>query len=374
MKAIRSILIAGVIAAVLVPALAFAGGQPEKSGGGNSGSSSSGTMSSGSATSNIGLSGAGASFPYPYYSKAFDAYNQQTGVKVNYQSIGSSGGVKNITDRVVDFGASDAYLTDDQLKSAPATMVEFPTVIGAIVVTYNLQGSPTLKLTGDVIAKIFLGQINTWNDPAITSINPGVNLPNADILVVHRSDGSGTTFNFTYYLAQVSKDWADKVGNANSVNWPVGLGGAQNSGVAQLVTSTPNSIGYVELAYADQNKLPYATVQNKSGNWIVPSLDSSSLAGNTAIPDDTRIRLGNTAAAQGYPITSFTWLVLYKEQSYNGRTMDQAKALVNLMWWLIHDGQQYAKPLEYSPLPDAAVKKAEAILKSVTYNGTPILQ
>jgi phosphate transport system substrate-binding protein len=321
----------------------------------------------------VELSGAGASFPYPVYSKMFDVYNQETGIKVNYQSIGSSGGIKNIKDKVVDFGASDAYLSDADMESFSAPVVHIPTVLGAIVVTYNLSDNPTLKLSADVVADIFLGKITRWNDARITSLNPGVSLPNADIIVVHRSDGSGTTFNFTYYLSAVSPEWKSKVGNDKSVNWPVGLGGAQNSGVAALVTQTPNSIGYVELAYADQNNLPFATIKNAAGNWIVPSLDSTSLAANTTLPADTRIALGNTSATKGYPISTFTWLIIYKEQNYGGRSKEQAKALVDLLWWVTHEGQKEAKPLEYAPLPDAAVKIVEKILKSVTYDGKPIM-
>jgi phosphate transport system substrate-binding protein len=364
MKAFRSLMVAAVLV-LLLPAFALAGGRSE---------SAQPAMSSSSSGAKVELTGAGASFPYPVYSKMFDAYFQANGIKVNYQSIGSSGGIKNIKDKVVDFGASDAYLSDSDMSSFGAPVVHIPTVLGAIVVTYNLAGSPTLRLSGDVVADIFLGKITRWNDPRITGVNPGVSLPNADIIVVHRSDGSGTTYNFTYYLSAVSADWRAKVGTDKSVNWPVGLGGAQNSGVAALVTQTPSSIGYVELAYADQNKLPYATIKNAAGNWIVPSLDSTSLAANTTLPDDTRIALGNTSATDGYPISTFTWLIIYKEQAYGGRSMQQATETVHLLWWVTHEGQQYAKPLEYAPLPDAAVKKVETILKSVTYNGSPILK
>ncbi len=365
MKTVSCLTVAALVA-LLPPALAIAGGKSE--------SSRSAVASGAGSRSKVELSGAGASFPYPVYSKMFDAYYQETGVKVNYQSIGSSGGIKNIKDKVVDFGASDAYLSEADMASFDAPVVHVPTVLGAIVVTYNLAGSPTLKLTGEVVADIFLGKITRWNDRRIAGINPGVSLPEADIIVVHRSDGSGTTFNFTYYLSAVSADWKAGVGTGKSVNWPVGLGGAQNSGVAALVTQTPNSIGYVELAYADQNNLPYATIRNAAGNWIVPSLDSTSLAANTNLPDDTRIALGNTGAANGYPISTFTWLIVYKEQAYGGRSLDQARATVDLLWWVAHEGQQYAKPLEYAPLPDTAVKKVEAILQSVTCNGTPVLK
>ncbi|WP_455381512.1 phosphate ABC transporter substrate-binding protein PstS [Salinispira pacifica] len=325
------------------------------------------------ASSKETLTGAGSSFAYPIYDKMGKEYNAANGVQVNYQAIGSSGGIKNIKNKVVDFGGSDAFLTDAQIKEFDSSVIQFPTVAGAIVVTYNLSGNPTLKLTGDVLAKIYLGQITKWNDPAIASLNPGVTLPAQDIIVAHRSDGSGTTFNFTLYLERVSSEWKDKVGHGTSVNWPVGLGGAQNAGVAGIIKQTPGAIGYVELAYATQNNLPFATLKNKSGNWVVPSLKTTSLAADTSIPADGRIYLDNTDAPQGYPITTLTWVIAYKEQKYSGRSLDHARALADFFWWMIHDGQQYAEPLEYAPLPSAAVKADEDILRSMTYDGKPIL-
>jgi phosphate transport system substrate-binding protein len=348
----------------------FAGGQKE-----GSATSSSSTMSSTASSVPQGgeILGAGSSFAFPIYSKMGDEYNKITGAKLNYQSIGSSGGIKNITNKVVDFGASDAFLDDSQISAMPAPIIQYPTVAGAIVITYNLPGNPTLKLTGDTIAKIWLGQITKWNDPAIAATNPGVTLPSQDIVVAHRSDGSGTTFNFTLYLSRVNGDWQSKVGYNTSVNWPVGLGGAQNAGVAGIVSQTPGAIGYVELAYATQNNLPFATLQNKAGNWIVPSLASTSAAANTQIPADGRIYLDNTDAPQGYPITTLTWIIVYKEQNYSGRTLEQAQRLANFLWWTVHDGQQYAEPLQYSKLPAAAVTADENIIKSMTYDGKPIL-
>lgn len=365
-------LIPAVAVAALIAAgtLAIAGCQKE---GGASGTSTAARAGGAASSASGELLGAGASFPFPIYSKMFDEYYKATGVKVNYQSIGSSGGVKNIQNKVVDFGASDAYLSDEQMKSFDAPIVHVPMVLGAIVVTYNLPGSPTLKLTGPVVADIFLGKITRWNDPAIAALNPGAPLPAQDIIVAHRSDGSGTTFNFTYYLSRVSKEWADKVGNANSVNWPVGLGGAQNPGVAGIIKQTPGSIGYVELAYALQNNLPFATLQNKAGNWIVPSLESTSAAASAALPADSRVYLGNTDAANGYPIANLTWIVVYKEQKYGGRSAEQAKRLAALLWWMTHEGEGYAKELLYAPLPAPAVKQVEATLRSLTYGGKPLL-
>ncbi len=350
---------------ILSAGLLFAGGQKENS--------TPSAMNASSSSSSATISGAGSSFAYPIYSKMGAEYNKINGVQVNYQAIGSSGGIKNIKNKVVDFGGSDAFLTDEQIKTFDAPVIQFPTVAGAIVITYNLPGSPTLKLTGDVVARIWLGQITKWNDPAITSLNPGVNLPDQSIIVAHRSDGSGTTFNFTLYLSRVSSAWKDKVGHATSVNWPVGLGGAQNAGVAGIIKQTPGAIGYVELAYATENKLPFATLKNSSGNWIVPSLKSTSLAANTEIPADGRIYLDDTSAPEGYPITTLTWVIAYKDQKYSGRSMAQAKALVDFFWWMIHDGEQYAEPLQYAPLPAAAVKADENILRSITYGGTPLL-
>jgi phosphate transport system substrate-binding protein len=318
--------------------------------------------------------GSGASFPAPIYTKMFDEYNKVTGIKVNYQSIGSSGGRKNIQDKVVDFGASDSFVPDKDMAAFGAPMVHIPTVLGSIVVTYNLPGKPALKLTGPVVADIFLGKIAKWNDKAIADLNAGMTLPNLDILVAYRSDGSGTTDNFTMYLKAISPDWASKVGSGSSVNWPAGQGGAQNPGVAAIVQSTPGAIGYVEIAYAMQNKLPFATMQNKAGNWIVPSISTTSMAGAGSMPADTRIVLVNSDAPQGFPIVAMTWLLAYKEQKYRDRTFDQAKALVDLLWWVTHDGQKLAQPLDYAPLPDSAVKASEAIIKSMTYDGKPILK
>lgn len=353
---------------------AFAGGQKESSSAAPAVASANPSSTSSAMTqSSVELLGAGSSFAFPIYSKMGDAYSKINGVKLNYQSIGSSGGIKNIQNKVVDFGGSDAFLTDDQIKTFDSPIIQFPTVMGAIVVTYNLPGNPTIKLAPDAIAKIWLGKITNWNDPAIASLNPGMTLPDQPIVVAHRSDGSGTTFNFALYLSRVSDDWKQQVGYNTSVNWPVGLGGAQNAGVAGIVKQTPGAIGYVELAYATQNNLPFATVQNSSGNWVVASLNTTSLAANTAIPADGRIYLDNTSAADGYPITTLTWIIAYKEQHYGNRTLDQAKQLAGFFWWVIHDGQQYAEPLQYAKLPDAAVKADEAILKSMTFDGKPIL-
>ena len=243
-----------------------------------------------------------------------------------------------------------------------------------MVVTYNLGGDPQLKFTPDIIADLFLGKIKKWNDPRLTAINPEVKLAGTDITVVHRSDGSGTTAIFSSYLSKVSTEWREKVGAGPSLNWPAGLGGKGNPGVAGLVKQTPGSFGYVELIYALQNKMPYGTIKNKKGNFIKPSIASTSLAANTALPDDMKVDLTDTDAAEGYPISGFTWILVYQEQNYAGKAEEKAKALVNLLWWMTHEGQKYAEPLHYAPLSKAAVGKAEKLIKSITCKETPVMK
>jgi phosphate transport system substrate-binding protein len=320
------------------------------------------------------LLGAGATFPFPLYSKMFDSYYQTNKVKINYQAIGSGGGIQQLISKTVDFGGTDAFMNDKELKKAGAPILHIPTCLGAVVVTYNLPDKPKLKFTPDVIADIFLGKITKWSDPRIAAVNPGVKIPDMGIVVVHRSDGSGTTAIFSDYLSKVSKEWEFKVGADKSLNWPAGLGAKGNPGVAGLVNQTPGAIGYVELIYTIQNNMPAGLIKNKAGNFIEPSLQSVSAAANVDLPDDTRVSVTNTDAADGYPISGFTWLIFYKEQNYVERSNEQAQALLKLLWWVIHDGQQFAEPLHYSPLSKSAVQKAEAILRSVVYNGSPVLK
>ena len=319
-----------------------------------------------------GILGAGATFPYPFYSKVFDVYNKEKGVKVNYQSIGSGGGIKQLQNKTVDFGASDAPMSDEELSKSPAPIVHIPTCLGAVIITYNLPGNPVLKFTPEVLADIFLGKVKKWNDQNIAAINPGVKLPDLAISVVHRSDGSGTTYIFSDYLSKVSPEWNTKPGKGKSLDWPVGLGAKGNEGVSGLVKQTPGSIGYVELVYALQNKMPAAQLKNKAGNFVAASLQSSTAAAKIDLPADMRVSLTNTDAVDDYPICSFTYLLLYKDQKYDSRTEASAKATVDLVNYVIHDGQKYAESLGYAPLPDAAVKKAEEILKSVTYGDKPL--
>jgi phosphate transport system substrate-binding protein len=322
------------------------------------------------------LEGAGATFPQPLYTKWFDEYNKITGVKINYNGIGSGGGIKAITDGTVDFGASDGIMTDAQIAAANMAggpILHIPMTSGAVAVVYNLQGisSGQIKLTGDVLANIYLGKITKWNDTAITTLNPGLNLPNTDIAVVHRSDGSGTTFIFTNYLSKVSSEWQTKVGNATSVEWPAGIGGEKNAGVAGQVKQIPGAIGYVELAYAVQNNIPWVKMKNAAGNYIEPSLAATTKAAEgVTLPDDMKIMITNSTNPDAYPIAGFTWILAFVNQK------DQAKglALVNMLWWAIHNGQQYTTALDYAPLSSTAVTKAENEILSIKYNGQPLLK
>ncbi|MDB5115957.1 MAG: pstS 2 [Mucilaginibacter sp.] len=319
------------------------------------------------------LKGAGSSFVNPLFQKMFSQY---TAAKVDYQSIGSGGGIAQLTAKTVDFGDSDAPLNDEQTTKmgGPSAVLHIPMTSGAVVVTYNVPGvAGGLKLSGKDLADIYLGKVKTWNSPEVKDSNPGVNLPNLPIVVIHRSDGSGTSFIFTDYLTKVNTDWASKVGKASAPNWPAGLGGKGSEGVAGLVKQTPGAIGYVELAYAVQNKMPYASIQNKGGKFIVPTIAATTLASNVAIPADTKVSVTNTDNPAGYPIASFTWALIYKEQNYNGRTKDQATKLVKLLWWNIHEGQKFCEALNYAPLSKSAVKAAEVVLKSATYSGKAIL-
>lgn len=321
------------------------------------------------------LLGAGSTFVYPLFSKMFSVYNEKTKLRVNYQSIGSGGGILQLTNKTVDFGASDVPMNEEQETKAGAPVLHIPMVSGAVVLSYNLPSlKDTLKLTPQLIANIFLGKIKSWNDPQIAAANPGVQLPNTPLIIAHRSDGSGTTNIFTTYLSKVSPEWDTKVGKGSAVNWPTGLGGKGNEGVSGLVKQTPGAIGYMELAYALQNKMAFAKVQNKSGNFITPGVASTSAAANIELPADAKVSLTNTEAADGYPLSGFTWVIIYKEQSYNNRSQERANKLLQLLWWNIHEGQQYGESLHYAPLSPSAIKVAENILKSATYNGKPVLQ
>jgi phosphate transport system substrate-binding protein len=322
----------------------------------------------GQATAETLINGAGATFPYPLYSKWFSEYAKiDPSVKFNYQSIGSGGGIKQVTAQTVDFGASDKFLSDAELKGAPGKLLHIPTVMGAVVVTYNLPGIPKgVKLSSEDVADIFLGKITRWNDPKITNDNPGMKLPNQPIIVVHRSDGSGTTSIFTDYLSSVNKEWASKVGKGASVKWPVGLGGKGNEGVAGQVKNTQYAIGYVELAYAVENKLPYATLKNKDGFFVEPNIKSTTAAAAGAakhMPADYRISLVNQPGKETYPVVGFTWLLVYEQQ----KDKVKGKKLVEFLNWSMRKGQKMASPLLYAPLPDAVEKMVEKTIKTIKY-------
>jgi len=321
------------------------------------------------------LSGAGATFPLPFYNMAFEQYTKTTGEKVTYGGVGSGAGIKSLTDKVVDFGASDAFLSDKELKAMPGDVVHIPTCSGAVVVAFNLPGIETIRLTPEVLVDILMGKIKNWNDASLKKINQSVNFPNLAITVVYRSDGSGTTNMFTDYLTKVSKVWADKLGTGKTVNWLTGIGAKGNPGVAGTISQTKGAIGYVGSEYSFAQKIPTAYLMNKAGKFIKPSLATVSAAGKGAIPADTRVMLTNSSAAIAYPISGFTWLLIYKEQNYNNRTLAQATATLKLMDWMLDkQAQSIAGTVNYAPLPEAVVTKAKAILRTVTYNGKTILK
>lgn len=324
----------------------------------------------GGANLNASLTGAGATFPYPLYSKWFDVFGTNNpGVTINYQSIGSGGGIQQVTAQTVDFGASDAPMKDEELAKAPGQLLHIPTVAGAVVVVYNVSGvGPGLKLTPETLAKIFMGTIKNWSDPALKADNPSLNLPDKEIVVVHRSDGSGTTSIFTDYLASANSEWKDNVGKGKDVKWPVGIGGKGNEGVGGQVKQTDGSIGYVESAYATQNKLAAASIKNKAGKFVEGNLANTTAAIGAAaskLPDDFRGSIVNADGDNSYPIAGFTYLLVYKDQK------DQAKGkvLVAFISWALHNGGNYAKDLEYAPLPPEMVSKVDGKLKQINYQG-----
>jgi len=320
---------------------------------------------SATASAQMMINGAGATFPYPIYSKWFDAYAKvDPSVRFNYQSIGSGGGQKQILSQTVDFGASDGPMSDDNLAKAPGKLLHIPTVAGADVVAYNLPGNPKLKLDADTIAGIFLGQVKKWNDPKIAALNAGVNLPDQEIVVVHRSDGSGTTYIWTDYLSKTSPEWKTKVGTNTSVNWPTGIGGKGNEGVAGQVKQTPGALGYVELIYAVQNKMPYADVKNSAGEFVTPTLESITAALATAeIPDDFRFSMTNAPGKEAYPIAGATWLLVYQQQ----KDPAKGKKLVEFLKWAAKDGEKMAKDLNYAPLPESVQQRVLKRIDEIKY-------
>ena len=320
------------------------------------------------------LTGAGATFPNPIYTKWFDAYNKKTGVQINYQSIGSGGGIRQFTEGTVDFGASDGPMNESQIQAVNGNVLHVPTVLGAVAVTYNVPslGDTQLKFDGNVLVDIFMGRITKWNDGKIAALNPGVKLPDIDLIVVHRSDGSGTTYVFTDYLNKFSREWKDKVGYATSVNWPVGLGGKGNEGVTQQVKQTEGALGYVELIYAISNKLPYALIKNSAGKFVAPSLESvTAAAAGAKLPKDTdfRVSITNAPGDQAYPVSSFTWLLVKKDN----KDAAKAKLIRDFLDWMITpEAQKMAAELHYAPLPDPVVALVKARLPTLKAGGKVI--
>lgn len=319
------------------------------------------------------LTGAGATFPYPLYSKWFDMYNQKTGVQINYQSIGSGGGIQQVKAGTVDFGASDAPLSNQKLKELPRAVLHFPTVGGAVAIAYNLPGvTQQLRLSPETLVGIYMGKITTWNDKRIGADNPGVELPASPIQPVHRSDGSGTTYIFVSYLADVSREWKELVGVNTSVSWPVGIGGKGNEGVAGLVRQTPGTIGYVELAYAKQNDFTVFQLKNKSGQFVAPSLAATTAAAGgaaAALAKDVRTPIVNSPAPDAYPIAGLTYLLVYQDQ----KDAAKAKALANFIDWCMTEGQAAATQLDYAPLPPQVVQVNQANLTRLTAQGRPVV-
>jgi phosphate transport system substrate-binding protein len=326
------------------------------------------------ANSDITITAAGATFPMPYYNMVFSQYSDETGVQITYGGIGSGGGIRSLTDKVVDFGATDAYLDDEKLAEMPSEVVHIPTVLGAVVIAYNLPGVDGLKLSNELLEKIFMGEITNWNDPLIAQNNEGLSFPDKEITFIHRSDGSGTTYIFSDFMTKISSKWADEVGTGKSLQWPVGMGAKGNPGVAGTISQTEGSIGYIGSEYAFAQKIQTAQVQNSAGNYITPSIASVSAAAKGTIPDDTRIMLTNSDDPESYPISGFTWIILYKEQNFNNRSKEQALATLKLLDWLESEAaQSQAETVHYAPLPQATAEKAKAILRTVTYDGSPIL-
>lgn len=326
-------------------------------------------------TKQVTLSAAGATFPQPFYNLAFKKYNEEGGSVVNYGGIGSGGGIKSLRDRVVDFGATDAYLSDAELAEMPGEVVHIPTCIGAVVIAYNLPGVTGLKLTPDLLEGIFLGNITKWNDKKIAETNPGLTLPDVNITVVYRSDGSGTTYIFSDYMSKVSPLWNETLGTGKSLNWPAGIGAKGNPGVAGTISQSQGTIGYIGFEYAIAMNIPMAQVKNSSGNFVEPGLGAFSAAADGEIPDDTRLMITNSQNPEAYPITSFTWVILYKEQAYANRSEASAEATVKTIKWLTGtNAQAIATSVNYASLPQKAIDKASILLDAITYNGKPLLK
>lgn len=333
------------------------------------------TKKKGNTQSQLNITAAGATFPLPYYNLAFKTYQDSTGVSITYGGIGSGGGIRSLKDKIVDFGGSDAYLSDKELNEMPAKTIHIPTCLGAVVLAYNLPEAENLRLTPELIAGIFLGKITQWNDQRIQKVNPGIALPAKTIHPVYRSDGSGTTYVFSDYLSKISEEWQQTAGTGKSLKWPAGIAAKGNPGVAGTISQTPGAIGYIGSEYAFALNIPATSLQNRAGQFITPSTSSISAAATDDIPTDTRTMITNSPAPDAYPISCFTWIILYQEQAYGKRTPEQAQATVNLLNWLTDaQAQEITTRVHYSPLPPVAIRHAKNLLKSITYKGKPLLR
>jgi len=325
-------------------------------------------------SSSASLTAAGATFPLPFYNLSIKNYSEHTGISVTYGGIGSGGGITSLKDRVVDFGATDAFLSNDQEAEMPADIVHIPTCIGAVVIAYNLEGVDGLNLSNKNLEDIFLGNITSWNDERIRATNPGLDLPDMAVTVVQRSDGSGTTYIFSDFMSKISKEWEASVGRGKSLNWPVGIGAKGNPGVAGTIKETPGAVGYVGSEFAFAQKIQFAEVENSAGNYVKPSLESISAAARGEIPASTKVMLTCSSDPEAYPISGFTWIILYKEQNYNNRNLAQAEETLKFLSWLIEDeAQALAQQVHYAPLPEKTIEQARLILGSVTYDGKSVL-
>jgi len=326
----------------------------------------------GSENLNFILRGAGATFPHPLYEKWISVYEKIFDVRITYEAIGSGEGIKVLREYKVDFGATDAFLSEKEMAEMKTEILHVPTCLGAVVIIYNLPGKPILQLTPQLISDIFLGKITRWSDKKIAKVNPRIILPDLKITVVHRSESSGTTFIFSNYLSSVSNQWKEKVGAGKIVNWPIGIGIEKNPGLASLVKKIEGTVGYVEHNFAVQGGLPTAQVKNKSGNFVKADMATINKASQFDLPKDTRTLIIDTSAPHGYPISAFTWLIFYKEQNYHNRSLKRAQTLAQYLWWVIHDGQKYNNLLNYGTLSPQAVRIAENIIQSMTFDGKPI--
>ena len=321
---------------------------------------------------NAELIGAGATFPYPLYKRLFHKYYKEKQVKINYQSIGSGGGIRQLKNKTVDFGATDAFIKDVNLDQFQQPVLHIPICSGAIGLTYNIPGVSQLRLTANIIGDIFQGKIKKWNDEKIQAINNNIKLPNLNIVTIHRSESSGTTYVFTEYLSKTNLNWKQRIGSGKIINWPVGVSSKGNAGVTSLIKQIPGAIGYISFEYAKENNLTIAYVKNKAGKYIQPSINSIIQASDTYISDDARVNITNTDAGNGYPISAFTWIIIYENQFYKKRKQKQAEGLVDFLTWMITDAQHYMEKYNYAPLSKTAQKKAAALIQKIHYNETKL--